>query len=236
MRSLSVSRLTGVSGLVMVVFWLAQFPLYMTGDPSISVYDGPALGADVFRIRNIVFTRILLDMGLYLSGMVFAAGFRETIKTARADVEWIGTLVFGAWVVWIAFSLVANGLEGATALDTLSGKPDPSAIRALTEGTLLIYNGSIAFAMTALFLAAAGCASLLTGVLPRWTAWLAFIGVVLCLASVPAMYGGPVDSTAFYNAGGWGPALMANFPPAIWFIAASISLLRRPAGEPPHAS
>lgn len=53
-------------------------------------------------------------------------------------------------------TLVADGLEGGAVLDALSGKADASAVRALIEGTLLIYNGSTAFAMTAMFLAAAG--------------------------------------------------------------------------------
>jgi hypothetical protein len=43
------------------------------------------------------------------------------------------------------------------------------------------------------------------------------------------MYGGAVDVTGFYKAGGWGPAIIANFPSAIWFLVASISLLRRRA-------
>ncbi|MFZ2071504.1 MAG: hypothetical protein WAV32_07930 [Halobacteriota archaeon] len=59
-------------------------------------------------------------------------------------------------MVWLAVTLVADGLEGGAVLDALSGKADASAVRALIEGTLLIYNGSTAFAMTAMFLAAAG--------------------------------------------------------------------------------
>lgn len=35
-----------------------------------------------------------------------------------------------------------------------------------------------------------------------------------------------VDYTGFYNAGGWGAAIIANFPPAIWFLVASISFIR----------
>jgi hypothetical protein len=41
------------------------------------------------------------------------------------------------------------------------------------------------------------------------------------------MYGGPVDYAGFYNAGSFGPALVANFPPAIWFTVVSILLLRK---------
>ncbi len=129
--------------------------------------------------------------------------------------------------VWIGVTLVANGLEGAATLDTLSGRADPSAVRALIEGTLLIYNGPIAFVVTGFFLATAGYATFATGVLPRWTGWVAYVGAALCAACVPAIFGGPVDSTGFYNAGGWGPIVIANFPPAIWFVIASLALLRK---------
>lgn len=40
-------------------------------------------------------------------------------------------------------------------------------------------NGSIAFAITGLFLAAAAWATFDSGVLPRWTAWIAVAGAVL---------------------------------------------------------
>jgi hypothetical protein len=43
---------------------------------------------------------------------------------------------------------------------------------------------------------------------------------------IPAMYAGPVDYTRFYNAGGWGPAIIANFPPLIWFLAVSVWMIR----------
>jgi len=86
---------------------------------------------------------------------------------------------------------------------------------------------TIAFAITGLFLASAAWATFDSGVLPRWTGWIAVAGAVACAASVPAMYAGPVDYTGFYNAGGWGPAIVANFPPMIWFLVVSVILIRR---------
>jgi hypothetical protein len=94
-------------------------------------------------------------------------------------------------------------------------------------GYLLIYNGSIAFVMTGLFLAAAGYATFATRILPRWTGWLASAGTVLCAMSMPAMYGGAVDPAGFYNAGGWGAAIIANFPPLLWFLTVGIVLIRK---------
>ena len=39
------------------------------------------------------------------------------------------------------------------------------------------------------------------------------------------MYVGPVDPTRFYNAGGWGAAIVANLPPLLWFLVVSILLI-----------
>jgi hypothetical protein len=41
------------------------------------------------------------------------------------------------------------------------------------------------------------------------------------------MYAGPLDYTGFYNAGGWGPAVIANFPPLIWFLVVGIVMVRK---------
>ena len=217
---------TGAFGIACVILWVAQFPLWLVGNAP-SVYDGAAFGNHLFTIRNIAFTRILLDQGIYVAMIVFAAGLRHLIQRARAEYEWAGTLVFGSALVWIAVTLVADGLEGGAVLDTLGGRTDASAVRALVEGTLLIYNGSIAFAITAMFLGAAGYATFATGVLPRWTGWVAYIGTVLCAVCVPAMFGGAVDYAGFYNAGGWGPMIVANFPPLIWFLVVSGWMIRR---------
>lgn len=225
-------RLTGASGLLSVALWLAIFPLYMAQPPA-SLYDGAATAQALFSIRNIVFTRILLGLGLYVTLLVFAVGFRDLIRRADEECEWIGTLSALAMAVWLGVTLVANGLEGGAALDTLGGTADPSVVRTLTLGYLLIYNGSIAFIMTALYLAVAGYATMATRILPRWTGWLAYAAAALSILCVPAIYGGPADPASFYNAGGWGAALIANFPPLLWFLAVSILLVRKRRGPNP---
>jgi hypothetical protein len=222
-------RLTGASAIACVVLSWGQFPLWMIGDPP-SIYDGAAFARHLFSIKNVVFTRILFDLGIYVALMLFGAGFRHLVRAARAECEWVGTLVFGAAAVWIGVTLVADGLEGGAALDTLSGNANSSAVRALVEGTILIYNGSIAFAITGLFLGAAGYATFASGVLPRWTGWVAYVGAALCAACIPAMYGGPAKYTG-YNAAAMGPAIVANFPPLIWLLIVGIMMVRR---GPPH--
>jgi hypothetical protein len=226
MSDAKIARITGLSGIVCVALTFGQFPLWLVGNPP-SVYNGRGFAQHLFDIKNVALTRILMDQGIYVSMLVFAAGLRHLIRQARAASEWIGTLLFGAALGWVAVTVVADGLEGGAVLSTLSGHADPSAVQALIAGTLLIYNGSIAFAITGLFLGAAAWATLDSGVLPHWTAWIAVVGAVLCVASVPAMYGGPVNYSGFYNAGGWGPAIVANFPPMIWFLSVGVILIRR---------
>jgi hypothetical protein len=229
MNDVRIARITGACGLACVALSVGQFPLWLGDYPSF--YDGAGFARHLFAIKNIAFTRILMDLGIYVSMLVFAAGLRHLIRQARSDTEWIGTLLFGAALGWVVVTVVADGLEGGAVLDTLNGNADPSAVRALIAGTLLIYNGSIAFAITALFLASAAWATFDSGVLPRWTGWIAVGAAGLCVASVPAMYGGPVNPAGFYNAGGWGPAIVANFPPMIWFLTVSVILIRRRGTE-----
>ena len=227
MNDLKVFRWTGAFGVAVVVLGLIEFPLWFAGSPPPPINDAVAHSQFLARIKDIALTRVLIDMGIYVSIMIFLAGFRHLIRQARPAYEWVATLVFGAGLVWWAVTLVADSLEGGAALDTLGGKADPSAVRALVEGTLLIYNGSIAFITTALFMAAAGFAILATGALPKWTGWVACASAILCLVAVPSMYGRVLDYAGFYNAVGWGPVIVANFPPVIWFLIAGISMIRK---------
>jgi hypothetical protein len=225
MTETRVARVTGIGALACVALSWLQFPLWVIGDPP-SMYDGAGFARHLFDIRTMALLRVLMDQGIYVGMMVFAAGFRHLVRHARPESEWLGTLTFGAAAVWLAVTLVADGLMGGAVLDTLRGDADASAVRALVMGTVLIYNGSIAFAITGLFLVSAAWATLDSGVLPRWTGWLAHSAAALCLISVPAMFTGPIDGKGFYNPGGWGPAIVANFPPLIWFLVVGVVLIR----------
>jgi hypothetical protein len=182
------------------------------------MYDSVGLARHLFTIHTTALLRVLMHQGIYVAMMLSAAGFRHLVRHARPESEWFGTLTFGAAVVWLAVTLVADGLMGGAVLDTLRGDADSSAVRALVMGTILIYNGAIAFTITGLFLVSAASATLDSGVLPRRTGWLGYAAAALCLVSVPAMFTGPVDATGLYNPGGWGPAIIANFPPLCCFV------------------
>jgi len=227
MNDLEVVRRTGWFGLVSVLLLMCELPLWiLPGTPPL-ISDAVGHSAYLAGIRVIALTRVLIDTGMYVCLMVFFAGFRHLIVKIRPECEWIGTMVFGAGAVWWAAILAANSLEGGAVLDTIGGRADPTAVRALVEGTLLIYNGPIAFALSGLFMASAGYAIQASGALPRWTAWLAWASVALCVAAIPAVFVNVVDPTRFYNVAGWGPGAVTVLPPLAWFGVTGVLMIRK---------
>lgn len=98
--------------------------------------------------------------------MAARVGHREGLRRSTTATRWR--------VIWLAVTLVADGLMGGAVLANLQGTP----VRALVFGTLLIYDAG-------LFMAAAGWATFNSGVLPRWTAWIACMSAALCALSMP---------------------------------------------------
>ncbi|MBN1926284.1 MAG: hypothetical protein JW798_10640 [Prolixibacteraceae bacterium] len=225
MKNSKIIYWTGIIGLIGTLLFFFEIPLWiLPGTPPPFSHE-LAYADHLAGIRIIALTRILIDLFMYMCLMVFFAGFRHLIKISDERYEWAATLSFGAAIVWWAVSLVADGLEGAAVLNTVGGTGNPTIVRAMVEATLLIYNGSIAFAVTALFMGVAGFVIVSTGAIPKWIGWLAWVSFALCMISIPAMYGTPVDVNGFYNAAGWGPTIVANVPPLIWFFAASIAMI-----------
>lgn len=62
-------RWTGVFGLAVVAITWAEFPLWVIGG-SPPAYDGAAAARDLFQHSTIAFTRILMDLGIYVAVMI----------------------------------------------------------------------------------------------------------------------------------------------------------------------
>jgi hypothetical protein len=161
---------------------------------------------------------IVIDMVMMACLLVFLAGFRHLIRQARPDYEWVGTLAFGAGLALSTVTLVAASLEGGQALDTVGGLANPTAIKALGDGYILIYQ-SIGCILIALFSAAAGYATLGTGMLPKWTGWVAYAAAVLNFVAVPL-------GLSIAPAAVWAVAIIATFPWPIWLLTVSILMMR----------
>jgi len=217
MNDLKVWRLTAGFGLAIVALNWAMFPLYLVPGTPPAFQDTASYIAYWTSNSGLVLMRILLDLLECTCVLVFAAGLRHLIRQARSDYEWVGTLAFGAALALSTVTLVAASLEGGQALDTVGGLADPTAIRALGEGYLLMYQ-SIGCILIALFSAAAGYATLGTRVLPTWTGWMAYAAAVLNLAAVP--FGLSTAPAAVLTV-----AVIADFPLQIWLLIISIVLI-----------
>lgn len=227
MSDLKTYRWTGACGLAAIALFFVEFPLYFLRGPMPTFEGATKLGAYATRNATNMLAVILLDMVIYCLVLIFLAGFRHVLRQARPECEWLGTLVFGVGLVYTTLTLVADSLEGTVALDALSSNPDPSAIRVLMESQYLMF-GSVGLILIALLLASASYATMVSGALPRWSAWLGYAGAALCLVFVPSMFAGAPDLTAFYNPAGWGTTgVIAGFPLAIWTIAVGIGMIRK---------
>ena len=223
MNDLNVRRLTGAFGVAGFVVFLVALPLYFLGaQPAARLEDTVQFSDSLSRASTLILTRTTLADPLIMACLlVFLAGFRHLIRQARPDYEWVSTLVFGAGLVVIALELAGDALEGGAALDT-SVKADPSVVRGLWEGSFVFY-GAIGLIMSALLLASAGYATLATGVLPKWTGWVAYAAALVNLVAAPSIYGG-TDYTGFYTASGY-VTFIAQGAMLIWFLIASVSML-----------
>lgn len=92
MNDVRIARITGASGLARVALTFGEFPLWLGDSPS--AYDGSGFARHLFAIKNVAFTGILMDQGIYVSMLVFAAALRHLIRQARSETKWIGTLRF----------------------------------------------------------------------------------------------------------------------------------------------
>ena len=121
----------------------------------------------------------------------------------------------------ITIELVGDELEAGAALDTWM-QADPTAVRALMEGSFPMFGG-IGLILSALMLASAGYAILGTGVLHKWTGSFAYAAALLNLAVAPSILGG-TNITGFYTASGYAPFL-GQAAMLIWFLIASVSMI-----------
>ena len=114
-------------------------------------------------------------------------------------------------------------------MDTLNN-PDPTAVRALTEASLLAFGG-IGFLMTALLLAAASYA-ILKAQLPGWIGCVGCILAIINVAAVPAVYKGN-DFMQTVISGGSAEAGLYSYISSIagliyclWLVVLGVAILR----------
>jgi hypothetical protein len=168
--------------------------------------------------------KILIDTLMMAFVIIFLGGFRQLITEARADLSWVADLAFGAGLVFVGVTLVGDSMEAGGALDTVGSTANATAIRALTEGYLVMF-GPMTCVLLALVSAASGYVILASRALPVWTGRMALIVAALNLVGVASIFGG-TNASHFFSVGGWGVAVFATFPWLAWVITVGSVILR----------
>jgi len=227
MNDPKIYRWAGGSALAAQVVFFIEFPFYLVRGAFPGVTELTKLSEYTARNATNIMTCVFLDLVILTFVMIFSVGLRHLIRRSNPQYEWLGTLFFGVTLVYTTITLVADSLQGATAVDAWTVPAVGSIIRTMMESMYLMY-GSVALYLMALMMATAGYAAAASGALPKWSRWVAYACALACLAFVPSMFVGTPDPAAFYNPAGWGPlAIASGFPLALWMIIVGILMIRR---------
>jgi hypothetical protein len=209
MKDQVLQGVTGWAGIFMYLTVMTVIPLFF-------VYEGAP------PLINIL-TRSLVSMLTGAAYLVFLVGFRELLRRAAPDHEFLSSLSFHAGFAYVMLIMVANSVEVGAAL--ARGAPvDTTLVGSGGEAAFLLW-GPLARLLTALFLCSSGAAILVSRVVARWLAWVAFVIAAVHFALIPTIFSG-TDPTHFYSINGLGiPTAGGLF--ALWVLFVSIALVSR---------
>jgi hypothetical protein len=230
-----VRRWAGISALVVAALLIVEAVAKLTIGPRPRLDDSDALVQYIQDSSAQIIIVILADTFLMAALIVFLGAFRQLVARAHPDLDWIGSVMYGAGLVFISVTLVGDALDAGTALDVWDLTPDPSVIRALIEGHTLMF-GSTGAVLLALVSATAAYLTFASGVVPRWTGILAGLTAASNLVWAPVAFGG-TEPGSFLAVGGWGNALLAIFPWLVWVLCVGLTAVRgaRPGTHPSGA-
>ena len=227
-RSSDVKRWTGVVVAGVAVLLITEFILHQVVGPRPELDQSKALAAFFVTHHNMLLTIVLIDTILMANIIVFLGGFRQIITHARHDLQWIADITFGAGLVFVAITMAGDAMEAGSALDVVHLTPDPSAIRALTEGHAVMF-GATGCVLLAVISGSSAYTVLASGALPRWTGVVAWVVAGLQIFGLATIFGGTSDRF-WFSSGGVGVTLTATFPWVAWVITVGIVTIRGHSG------
>ncbi|HVY50537.1 MAG TPA: hypothetical protein VHA07_03155 [Devosia sp.] len=146
--------------------------------------------------------------------ILFLSALRARLKSTEGDGAWLSAAMFGAGLVWVTLSILAQALQTGVATAALHGVEPPQALL----WTLVSVFG-VANLPAALMLTAVGVAIVRGRAFPLWLGWIALAAalaqaVLTAGAFVPS---GPLSAT------GW--ATYALYPVFLVWLLPTIVLM-----------
>lgn len=165
--------------------------------------------------------RIQLLVLVYLFGLSFGlilcflTGLWSILRRASDEVDTLATVGLAGVIVWVTLGF---GILLFPLASVFRAAVNPTFARTLADLSALTEN--LSGYPTAVNMIAFGAAILLTGYLPRWTAWFAFLVAGVHLISAAAYAQSGLMSPTYM------PGLVAPVLYYIWVIAVSVYLWR----------
>ena len=227
-RSPDVRRWTGVAAIGVAALLITEFVLHQIVGPRPELDQSKELAHFFVTHHNLILTIVLIDTVLMANIIVFLGGFRQMITHTRHDLQWIADITFGAGLVFVAITMVGDAMEAGSALDVVRLTPDPSAIRALTEGHAVMF-GATGCVLLAVISGSSAYTVIASRALPRWTGVVAWAVAGLQIFGLATIFGGTSDHF-WFSSGGVGVTLTATFPWVAWVITVGIVTIRGHSG------
>ena len=227
-RSPDIRRWTGIAAIGVAALLITEFVLHQVVGPRPELDQATALADFFVAHHNMLLTIVLIDTVLMANIIVFLGGFRQIITHARHDLQWIADITFGAGLVFVAITMVGDAMEAGSALDVVGLTPDPSAIRALTEGHAVMF-GATGCVLLAVISGSSAYTVIASQVLPRWTGVVAWVVAGLQIFGLATIFGGTSDHF-WFSSGGVGVTLTATFPWVAWVITVGIVTIQGHSG------
>jgi hypothetical protein len=221
MESWDYRRWTGAIGIVWVVVQVVALVLFLLA-------GSPPDFADAKKFTSWINTNSgLLIADAFLTGiatiplLVLFTGLRSIIRTAGEGWEWASALFFGAGVVTAAVLVIGAAAEAAAAFVSGSGT-EPTTVRAAWAATEMVLT--FLYLPSAVVIGTLAYASLETGILPRWLAWLSGVVAVLEVIASLTIFGGTGNTGPI----GLLPLILGALPVFVWVASVSFVLIRSP--------
>jgi hypothetical protein len=227
-RSPDVKRWTGIAAIGVAALLITEFVLHQVVGPRPELDQSKDLADFFVKHHNLILTIVLIDTVLMANIIVFLGGFRQMITHTRHDLQWIADITFGAGLVFVAITMVGDAMEAGSALDVVRLTPDPSSIRALTEGHAVMF-GATGCVLLAVISGSSAYTVIASRALPRWTGVVAWIVAGLQIFGLATIFGGTSDHF-WFSSGGVGVTLTATFPWVAWVITVGIVTIRGHSG------
>lgn len=224
MKTPDVRRWTGISAFLVAIFLAIESITKITTGERPELDDSEALIEHTQATIPQTLIVILADTFLMAFLIVFLSCFRHLVTKKRPDLQWVADITFAAGIVFIAVTLVGDSMEGGAALDLMGLEPDASVTRALMVGHSIMF-GSTGAVMLALVSATAAYLTFASGVVPRWTGYLAAATAASNIAWAIVGFNG-TSAQSFFSAGGIGNALLAIFPWLVWVFSVGVTTVR----------